>query len=87
MRPVLNRACSGRRSCSRARSDAAREAQALELAIEEANRVEHRYEEALALAALDGLGDAPGTAAQRRDALFQQLGIVALPAAWSATRN
>jgi class 3 adenylate cyclase/tetratricopeptide (TPR) repeat protein len=57
----------------------------LELAIVEANRVEHRYEEALALdalARLHAVSGGPSDAAPRRDALFAQLGIVALPARW-----
>ena len=78
MRPVLNRVL-GQAHLLAGRLDDARAA--LELAIAEANRVEHRYEEALALAALSELGDAPSEAAARRDALFEQLGIVALPAA------
>ena len=58
--PVLNRVL-GQAYLVAGRVDAAREA--LELAIAEANRVEHRYEEALALAALNRLGDAPSEAA------------------------
>jgi hypothetical protein len=76
---VLNRVL-GQAHLLAGRLDDARAA--LETAIAEANRVEHRYEEALALAAMARLGDAPGDAAERRDALFAQLGIVALPAAW-----
>ena len=79
VRPVLNRVL-GQAHLLAGRLDDARAA--LETAIAEANRVEHRYEEALALAAMARLGDAPGDAAERRDALFAQLGIVALPAAW-----
>ncbi len=56
---------------------------ALEVAIAEANRVEHRYEEALALAALTTLGDTPRAAVERRDALFEQLGIVSVPTGWA----
>ena len=78
--PVLNRVL-GQAHLLAGRLDDAREA--LELAIAEASRVEHRYEEALALAALSALGDAPSEAAARRDSLFEQLGIVALPAAWT----
>ncbi len=81
VRPVLHRVL-GHAHLRAGRTEAAREA--LELAIAEANRVEHRYEEALALAALSGVADAPGDAARRRDILFAQLGIVALPAGWSA---
>ena len=81
VRPVLNRVL-GQAHLLAGRLDAAREA--LELAIAEANHVEHRYEEALALAALIRLGDAPSEAVKRRDALFEQLGIVALPAGWIA---
>jgi class 3 adenylate cyclase/tetratricopeptide (TPR) repeat protein len=81
VRPVLNRVL-GHAHLLAGRLDAAREA--LELAIAEANRVEHRYEEALALAALSRLGGASGEAARRRDSLFEQLGIVALPASWAA---
>ena len=83
VRPVLNRVL-GQAHLLAGRLDSAREA--LELAVAEANRVGHRYEEALALAALDGLGDAPRDVAARRDSLFEQLGIVALPVAWSGTR-
>ena len=82
MLPVLNRVL-GQAHLVAGRLEAAREA--LELAIAEANRVEHRYEEALALAALNRLGDAPAEAARRRDGLFEQLGIVALPAGWTTT--
>ncbi len=63
---------------------AAREA--LELAVVEANRVQHRYEEALALDALvrvDRLEGLPSEVAARRDGLFDQLGIIALPAGWA----
>jgi tetratricopeptide (TPR) repeat protein len=77
VRPVLNRVL-GESHLLAGRVEAARAA--LELAIAEANRVEHRYEEALALAALSELEDAPREAAERRDALFEQLGIVAVPA-------
>jgi class 3 adenylate cyclase/tetratricopeptide (TPR) repeat protein len=83
VRPVLNRVL-GQAHLLAGRLDDARGA--LELAIEEANRVEHRYEEALALAAMTRLLDTPGEAAMRRDALFEQLGIVALPAQWEAAR-
>ena len=79
VRPVLNRVL-GQAHLLAGRLDDARVA--LELAIDEANRVEHRYEEALALAAMTRLLDAPSEAAARRDALFEQLGIVALPARW-----
>ena len=65
VRPVLNRVL-GQAHLLAGRLEAAREA--LELAIAEANSVEHRYEEALALAALSGLADAPSEAAARRDA-------------------
>ena len=54
VRPVLNRVL-GQAHLLAGRLDAAREA--LELAIAEANRVEHRYEEALALAALSRIGE------------------------------
>ena len=54
--PVLNRVL-GQAHLLAGRLDAAREA--LELAIAEANRVEHRYEEALALAALSRARRAP----------------------------
>ena len=66
--PVLNRVL-GQAHLVAGRLDAAREA--LELAIAEANRVEHRYEEALALAALNRLGDAPSEAAARRDSALR----------------
>ena len=59
VRPVLHRVL-GQAHLLAGRLDDAREA--LELAIAEANRVEHRYEEALALAALTRLADAPGEA-------------------------
>lgn len=78
VRPVLNRVL-GQAHLLAGRLDAAREA--LERAIAEANRVEHRYEEALALAALSELPDSAEGAAERRDALFDQLGIVARTAA------
>ncbi len=78
VRPVLNRVL-GQAHLLAGRLDDARAA--LELAIAEASRFEHRYEEALALAALSDLADAPSEAAARRDSLFAQLGIVALPAA------
>ncbi len=79
IRPVLNRVL-GQSHLLAGRLDAARDA--LEAAIEEANRVEHRYEEALALAALSRIGSASSEASRRRDALFEQLGIVALPGRW-----
>jgi class 3 adenylate cyclase/tetratricopeptide (TPR) repeat protein len=56
--------------------------EALELAVAEAERVRHRYEEAVALDGLARLDDeegVPGEAAARRDGLFDQLGIVARP--------
>ena len=81
IRPVLNRVL-GQAHLLAGRLDAAREA--LELAIAEANRVEHRYEEALALAALSRTGSASSEASARRDALFEQLGIVALPTGWES---
>jgi class 3 adenylate cyclase/tetratricopeptide (TPR) repeat protein len=81
IRPVLNRVL-GQAHLLAGRLDAAREA--LEVAIAEANRVEHRYEEALALAALSRTGRASSEASARRDALFEQLGIVALPAGWES---
>jgi class 3 adenylate cyclase/tetratricopeptide (TPR) repeat protein len=76
--PVLNRVL-GQAHLVAGRLDEARDA--LERAIADASRVQHRYEEALALAALSRLGDDSSEAAMRRDALFEQLGIVALPAA------
>jgi tetratricopeptide (TPR) repeat protein len=79
VRPVLHRVL-GQAHLLAGRLDDAREA--LELAIAEANRVEHRYEEALALAAITRLADAPDEAQVRRDSLFEQLGIVALPPHW-----
>ncbi len=60
--------------------------EALELAVVEANRVQHRYEEALALDALvriDRLEGVPSEVAARRDGLFDQLGIIALPGEWA----
>ncbi len=57
VRPVLHRVL-GQAHLLAGRLDDARAA--LELAIAEANRVEHRYEEALALASLSRLADAPG---------------------------
>jgi hypothetical protein len=84
VRPVLNRVL-GQAHLLAGRLEDARAA--LELAIAEANEVEHRYEEALALAALDGLGDTTSEAALRRESLFEQLGIAALPAGWSADRE
>ena len=78
--PVLHRVL-GHAHLLAGRLDAAREA--LELAIAEANRVEHRYEEALALDALSRVAGASDEVAQRRDSLFEQLGIVALPAGWA----
>jgi ATP/maltotriose-dependent transcriptional regulator MalT len=78
--PVLNRVL-GEAYLLAGRTDAARAA--LERAVDEANRVEHRYEEALALDALvrvngsDGATDEVGA---RRDDLFRRLGIVAVPA-------
>jgi class 3 adenylate cyclase/tetratricopeptide (TPR) repeat protein len=80
VRPVLNRVL-GQAELLAGRPEAARPA--LEFAIAEANRVEHRYEEALALAALTTLGDTPREAVARRDALFEQLGIVSVPAGWA----
>jgi tetratricopeptide (TPR) repeat protein len=82
--PVLSRVL-GQAHLVAGRRDAARAA--LELAIAEANRVEHRYEEALALAAISRLGDASRETYSRRDTLFEQLGIVALPAGWSAAEE
>ncbi|HEY1480635.1 MAG TPA: tetratricopeptide repeat protein [Gaiellales bacterium] len=82
IRPALNRVL-GQAHALAGRPDAARAA--LELAIAEANRFEHRYEEALALAVLSRLGDEPPERAARREMLFEQLGIVALPA--QAERN
>jgi class 3 adenylate cyclase/tetratricopeptide (TPR) repeat protein len=79
LRPVLNRVL-GQALLLAGKLDAAREA--LELAISEANEVEHRYEEALALATLSRIEAASSEAAARREALFEQLGIVALPARW-----
>src|SRR5580765_6774823 len=79
VRPVLNRVL-GEAHLLAGRIDAAREA--LEVAIAEASRVEHRYEEALALAALRRIGGASGEASARREKLFEQLGIVALPEGW-----
>jgi class 3 adenylate cyclase/tetratricopeptide (TPR) repeat protein len=81
VRPVLNRVL-GEAHLLAGRIDAAREA--LEVAITEANRVEHRYEEALALAALSRIVDASGEASARRETLFEQLGIVALPGRWGS---
>ena len=82
--PVLSRVL-GQAHLVAGRRDAARAA--LELAITEANRVEHRYEEALALAAITRLGDASRETCSRRDGLFEQLGIVALPAGWSVAEE
>ena len=82
--PVLSRVL-GQAHLVAGRREAARSA--LELAITEANRVEHRYEEALALAAITRLGDASRETCSRRDGLFEQLGIVALPAGWSVAEE
>jgi tetratricopeptide (TPR) repeat protein len=81
VRPVLNRVL-GQSHLLAQRPDAARTA--LELAIEEANRVEHRYEEAMALATLCQLGDEPAERTARRELLFEQLGIVGVPAPFTA---
>jgi tetratricopeptide (TPR) repeat protein len=83
VRPVLNRVL-GQAHLLAGRLDEARAA--LEIAIDEANRVEHRYEEALALAALGTLGDTEAAVAARKEALFEQLGIVALPGGWDSFR-
>ena len=80
VRPTLNRLL-GHAHLLAGRRDQARAA--LELAIVEANRVEHRYEEALALDALVRLGGASSETEEQRDRLFTQLGIVALPAGWA----
>jgi predicted ATPase/class 3 adenylate cyclase len=77
VRPVLNRVL-GQAQLRAGRPEAARAA--LELAIDEANRVEHRYEEALALESLRRLGDESAGRSARRKLLFEQLGIVGLPA-------
>ena len=82
VRPVLNRVL-GQAHLLAGRHDAAREA--LELAVADASRFEHRYEEALALDALSRL-DGPlseEAALAQRDRLFDQLGIVALPAGFT----
>jgi tetratricopeptide (TPR) repeat protein len=59
---------------------------ALDLALTEAARVGHRYEEALALDALvRAEGAEPAASAlAARDELFEQLGIVDLPGPWAA---
>ncbi len=81
VRPVLNRVL-GQAHLLAGRPDAAREA--LELAVADASRFEHRYEEALALDALSRLDGPPSEeAALARDRLFDQLGIVALPAGFT----
>ena len=80
VRPVLNRVL-GQAHLLSGQLEAARAA--LEVALAEAARVEHRYEEALALAALSRLDGSTSDAAARRDELFAQLGIVALPAGWA----
>jgi predicted ATPase/class 3 adenylate cyclase len=76
VRPVLHRVL-GQAQLRAGRPEAARAA--LELAIDEANRVEHRYEEALALESLGRLGAEPVARLARRELLFEQLGIVGLP--------
>ncbi len=80
VRPVLNRVL-GQAHLLAGQLEAARAA--LEVALAEATRVEHRYEEALALAALSRIDGSTSEAAARRDELFAQLGIVALPAGWA----
>ncbi len=84
LRPVLNRVL-GQAHLLAGRVERAREA--LERAIAEADRFEHRYEEALALAALSRLDGVSSETAARRDALLAQLGIVALPAGFAAARD
>jgi tetratricopeptide (TPR) repeat protein len=77
--PVLHRVL-GQAHLLAGRLELAREA--LELALVEAERVQHRYEEALALDALtrvERLASGTTDLIARRDGLFDQLGIVALP--------
>jgi tetratricopeptide (TPR) repeat protein len=82
--PVLHRVL-GHAHFQAGRLGAAREE--LGLAIAEANRVEHRYEEALALAALSRIDGASSEVARRRDSLFTQLGIVTLPTGWESAEG
>ena len=84
IRPVLHRVL-GQAHLFAGRPEEARAA--LELAIAEANRVEHRYEETLALVALCRLDASLSGEAARRDSLLAQLGIVALPAGWATSEE
>ncbi|MFN0154549.1 MAG: adenylate/guanylate cyclase domain-containing protein, partial [Gaiella sp.] len=75
--PTLHRIL-GRAYLAAGRNEAARAA--FEAAIGEAERVEHRYEEALALDGLAAVGDGLSPERHvRREGLFEQLGLVEQP--------